>query len=243
GGLNLDAVSVRSSKLKGLVKGAMIGFKFTHFPATESAAPEVRKFQVKFRSTADCGQCAAVLTQFIECRTMEQSANPTPASASTLPVVAHAPSPAALMTAVNSNIGSGLNASHIPFTPGKQSVSQMLSTPSQSMQQSQTIITLDQDHQGMPFSPLNITPRFGSQPWPVLSSSAASDPALAPTPAPTSAPSLASASALPASLLHMSDGDLERDIDNILRDPNFAEMLVRVNAALGGDKNRHQSRQ
>ncbi|KAG0070150.1 hypothetical protein BGZ93_002653, partial [Podila epicladia] len=62
----LDPASIAVSKMKAMVKGSAMGFKMY----TSSSTPEIRKFQVKFRSMEDSARCASLLRQFIQCRSV-----------------------------------------------------------------------------------------------------------------------------------------------------------------------------
>ncbi|KAG9068510.1 hypothetical protein KI688_010783 [Linnemannia hyalina] len=78
--LGLDRASVKSSKLRGIVKGSMIGFRYTSSSsssASSSLAPtpgsslsESHKFQIKFKTLTDCGQCSSLLSSWIECQSV-----------------------------------------------------------------------------------------------------------------------------------------------------------------------------
>ncbi|KAF9374802.1 hypothetical protein CPB97_011880 [Podila verticillata] len=61
----LDPASIGISKMKAMVKGSAMGFKLCH---TSSPTLEIRKFQVKFRTTEDSARCASLLKKFIQCR-------------------------------------------------------------------------------------------------------------------------------------------------------------------------------
>ncbi|KAF9378474.1 hypothetical protein CPC16_011273 [Podila verticillata] len=60
----LDPASIGISKMKAMVKGSAMGFKLYH----TSSPLEIRKFQVKFRTTEDSARCALLLRKFIQCR-------------------------------------------------------------------------------------------------------------------------------------------------------------------------------
>ncbi|KAF9331523.1 hypothetical protein BG006_005603 [Podila minutissima] len=62
----LDPASIAVSKMKAMVKGSAMGFKM--YTSSSSSTPEIRKFQVKFRSIEDSARCASLLRQFIQCR-------------------------------------------------------------------------------------------------------------------------------------------------------------------------------
>ncbi|KAI1318120.1 hypothetical protein EDD11_007172 [Mortierella claussenii] len=80
--LYLDAATLKSTKLQGIMKGPMVGFRYRHLSAGSSASTgfEVRKFQVKFRSATESGQCASMLSPYIECRPSKGGAIFTPTS-------------------------------------------------------------------------------------------------------------------------------------------------------------------
>ncbi|KAK5816775.1 hypothetical protein F5H01DRAFT_379043 [Linnemannia elongata] len=91
--LGLDRASVRSSKLRGVVKGSMIGFRYTSSssssasaslaPAPGSSQSESHKFQIKFNTLADCGQCSSLLSSWIECQSVAPQGSPSTQLATT----------------------------------------------------------------------------------------------------------------------------------------------------------------
>ncbi|KAF9095060.1 hypothetical protein BGX23_001139 [Mortierella sp. AD031] len=74
--LDLDPATIRSSKLRFIVKGGMMGFHYTlsspASPSGPSMSEKSRKRQIKFKNVADCGQCATLLSNWIE----SQAINP-----------------------------------------------------------------------------------------------------------------------------------------------------------------------
>ncbi|KAF9328727.1 hypothetical protein BGZ91_000863 [Linnemannia elongata] len=91
--LGLDRASVRSSKLRGVIKGSMIGFRYTSSssssasaslaPAPGSSQSESHKFQIKFNTLADCGQCSSILSSWIECQSVAPQGSPSTQLATT----------------------------------------------------------------------------------------------------------------------------------------------------------------
>ncbi|KAF8929232.1 hypothetical protein BGZ58_009093 [Dissophora ornata] len=235
--INIDPASVITSKLKGLVKGTIIGYRYTCIPSgcsSSLAAPAVRKFQVKFRSPVECGQCAEILSAYFECSTVSVGVVASVGRSSNnnnddvtraltggsheneRPIIA-------TETCFNSNV-----------TPLGIDTSRHALTGSQSQ------IPVFGNHELSQFSsPLTITPRFGSQPIPVLStvtlsssSSSAISSTLSVASTPISASTATVESAAPSmdlrQLLNMSEKGLQDEIFKILQDPAFPELLVKV---------------
>ncbi|KAF9309706.1 hypothetical protein BG003_009445 [Podila horticola] len=134
----LDPASIAVSKMKAMVKGSAMGFKLY----TLSSTPEIRKFQVKFRTTEDSARCASLLKQLIQCRNVLSTEGPDG------PVIAAEPS-----TRIESNRAS----------PPSPSLTLPLAQPAPSIRWNQSL-SPSQSHQD---HPLSITPRYGSQPVPV----------------------------------------------------------------------------
>ncbi|GJJ69089.1 hypothetical protein EMPS_01435 [Entomortierella parvispora] len=176
--IGLDTNSLRQTKLKGLVKGSMIGFRYNYL-SPGSNVVETRKFQVKFRSQQDCGQCASILSLFIECRTTSNH------------------------NSSAENTESRRLGERLQRTESRLGRAGVLS-------QSQDCGVLTQ--QSGPLT--SATPQYGSQSTPVLQG-----PDFIPNP---------SRGGDFDQLLNMSDEDLQKAIDHILANPNFAQLASKI---------------
>ncbi|KAF9351450.1 hypothetical protein BGX34_000560 [Mortierella sp. NVP85] len=262
--LSLSPTGVKGSKLKGLHNGNSMGFRYSYFTFT-TMTHETRKFKIKFRSSAEGGQCASILSRFIECRTktgaggtQEHSSDSIQKTADTPATTTSASIPHSSRTASQSQPQQESGQQPVTLENQTQVLSYQTSFMSTSPSQvygpstrkmdrqdqvlaSQSQPQSTQDVHGQFTSPASITPRYGSQAMPVLSSATASVLVSEPTSVSTMtwAPDGIRSSqdlgqqhplALTSPLsdidrwLNIPDMELQNEIDRILQEPTFAEL-------------------
>ncbi|KAF9177683.1 hypothetical protein BGZ51_008462 [Haplosporangium sp. Z 767] len=221
--VGLDGTSLRSSRLKGLVKGAMIGFQYSYFPHG-SSAPEKRKFQVKFKSEADCGQCASILSRFIDNRTVGPPGDQEPNSLEAATSLSVPGPTGAPTTTTFTGIGTDTDTGTESSNSSNSGPNPPLLSSSQDFNQVFTQDVLEQQQQ------LSITPRFGLQPIPVVSASPLDPMSVQQQQQP---PQTTSYNELDR-LLTAPDSVLQSEITSILQNPKFSELLVKVERACNG---------
>ncbi|KAG0251980.1 hypothetical protein BG011_007281 [Mortierella polycephala] len=217
--VGLDGTSLRSSRLKGLVKGSMIGFQYNYFPHG-SSAPEKRKFQVKFKSEADCGQCASILSRFIDNRTVSLPSDHEP-NVLDATTSLNVPGPtSAPTTTIFTGIGAGAGTGTESSKSGNSGPNPPLLFSSQDFNQVFTQDVLGQQQQ------LSITPSVGSQPIPVVSASSLNPMSVQQQ---QQQPPLQT---IPYNeldrLLITPDSVLQNEITSILQDPKFSERRIKL---------------
>lgn len=225
-----------------------MGFKL-HY--TSSPSLEIRKFQVKFKTTEDSARCASLLRQFIQCRNVlstegseavavaesspraELSASP-PSPSSTL-LAQPAPS---IQWSQSQNYGQGgQSQSHPSITSqhGSQPLAvvplPVATTPSTTMAPLapshftiENIPTMFAHTEGLPPS----TPRRYARP------SFGLFPPVTPVPVelPPPLPPLSQEPTGDMALLRLTPEDLTRALENIAHDPNFPTLITRIEAIM-----------
>jgi len=235
--------------MKAMVKGSAMGFKLYH---TSSPTLEIRKFQVKFRTTEDSARCASLLRKFIQCRNVLST------EGSEVIAVAES-SPRAELSASPPSPSSTLLAQPAPSIQWGQSQSQGQGS------QSQGHLSIISQHGPRPVAvvpPVATTPsptttapltpsHFTVESTPTMlahaealppstsrhyvrpSSGILSPVTLVPVePPPPPLPSLPQESTGDIALLSLTPEDLTRALENIARDPSFPTLITRIEAIM-----------
>ncbi|KAI9232208.1 MAG: hypothetical protein BYD32DRAFT_441160 [Podila humilis] len=243
----LDPASIGISKMKAMVKGSAMGFKLYH----TSSPLEIRKFQVKFRTTEDSARCALLLRKFIQCRNVlstegseviaiaessrraELSASP-PSLSSTL-LAQPAPS---IQWGQSQSQGQGSQSQghlSIPSQHGSQHGSRPVAVvpPVATTPSPPTMAPLIPSHftvESTPtmFAHAEALPPSTSRHYARPSSGLLSPVTPVPVEPPPPLPSMPQESTGDMALLSLTPKDLTRALENIARDPSFPTLITRI---------------
>ncbi|KAG0058142.1 hypothetical protein BGZ89_001524 [Linnemannia elongata] len=263
--LGLDRASVRSSKLRGVVKGSMIGFRYTSSssssasaslaPAPGSSQSESHKFQIKFNTLADCGKCSSLLSSWIECQSVAPQGSPSTqlattaittsaASASTSPqTLSTAPTPVGTSAYVGSE-----ELAHILRSAATNNIVLTQTAPATTNMSSPPLRQHQQQQQRNRQARLSLTPQSTPMAMAMPSSVDAScqqrnieihdgsvhnnvnvsnNDSISVSTSTTNDDDL-------SILLNLPNDKLQEDIDSILHDPLFQDLLLKVDILLRG---------